>query len=102
MLGNQVNEESFNLLHLELHCFRSKIDQFSKCCQFELCIFLLFFGEEIMKNKNNKSKIRQVLFPFHQLLAFADTSIFTEYNIPELQIMFDEMLTVVGRNSGQN
>lgn len=55
-----------------------------------------------MKNKNNKSKIRQVLFPFHQLLAFADTSIFTEYNIPELQIMFDEMLTVVGRNSGQN
>ena len=100
MLGNQVNEESFNLLHLELHCFRCKINQFSKRCQFELCIFLFFF--EIMKNGNRKSKIRQVLFLFHLLIAFDDTSILKEYNIPELQIMFDEILAVVGHNSGQN
>ena len=99
MLGNQVNEESFNLLHLELHCFRCKINQFSKCWQFELCIFLFF---EIIKNKNRKSKIRQVLFRFNLLIASADTPIPTEYNIPELQIMFDEILTVVGHNSGQN
>ena len=92
MLGNQVNEESFNLLHLELHCFRCKINQFSKCWQFELCIFLFF---EIIKNKNRKSKLRQVLFRFNLLIA-------TEYNIPELQIMFDEILTVIGHNSGQN
>ena len=62
-------------------------------------IFLFF---EILKNKNRKSKIRQVLFLFHLLIAFDDTSIPTEYNIPELQIKFDEILTVVGHNSGQN
>ena len=62
-------------------------------------IFLFF---EILKNKNRKSKIRQVLFLFHLLIAFDDTSIPTEYNIPELQIMFDEILTVIGHNSGQN
>lgn len=100
MLGNQVNEESFNLLHLELHCFRREINQFSKCCQFELCISPFSF--EIMKNKNRKSKIRQVLFLFHLLIAFDDTFIPTEYNIPQLQIMFDEISTVVGHNSGQN
>ena len=44
MLGNQVNEESFNLLHLELHSFGREINQFSKCYQFELWIFL-FFGD---------------------------------------------------------
>ena len=54
-----------------------------------------------MKNKNRKSKIKQVLFLFHLLIAFDDTSIPTEY-IPELQIMFDEILAVVGHNSGQN
>lgn len=43
-----------------------------------------------------------LLFLFHLLIAFADTSIPTEYNIPDLQIMFDEILTVVGHNSGQN
>lgn len=100
MLGNQVNEESFNLLHLELHCFRREINQFSKCCQFELCIFLCFWDYEEWKPQ---SKIRQVLFLFHLLIAFDDTSITTKYNIPELQIMFDEILTVVvGHNSGQN
>ena len=55
-----------------------------------------------MKNENRKSKIRQVLFLFNLLIASADTPIPTEYNIPELQIMFDEILTVVGHNSGQN
>lgn len=49
-----------------------------------------------------QSKIRQVLFLFRLLIAFDDTSITTKYNIPELQIMFDEILTVVGHNSGQN
>lgn len=62
--------------------------------------FPFFF--EIMKNENRKSKIRQVLFLFNLLIASADTPIPTEYNIPELQIMFDEILTVVGHNSGQN
>ena len=62
--------------------------------------FPFFF--EIMKNENRKSKIRQVLFLFNLLIASADTPIPTEYNIPELQIMFDEILTVVGHNSGRN
>lgn len=100
MLGNQVNEESFNLLHLELHSFRREINQFSKCYQFELWIFLFFF--EIMKNENRKTKIRQVLFLVHLLIAFDDTFTPTEYNITQLQIIFDEILTVVGHNSGQN
>lgn len=60
-----------------------------------------FFFVEIMKNENRKSKIRQVLFLFNLLIASADTLI-PEYNIPELQIMFDEILTVIGHNSGQN
>ena len=62
--------------------------------------FSFFF--EIMKNENRKTKIRQVLFPVHLLIAFDDTFTPTEYNITQLQIIFDEILTVVGHNSGQN
>ena len=64
--------------------------------------FAFSFFFEIMKNETRKSKIRQVLFPFHLLIAFDATSIPKEYNIPELKIMFDEILAVVGHNSGQN
>ena len=47
-----------------------------------------------MKSENRKSKIRQVLFLFHLWIAFDDTFIPTEYNIPELQTTFDEILAV--------
>ena len=55
-----------------------------------------------MKNENSKTKIRQVLFLVHLLIAFDDTFTPTEYNITQLQIIFDKILTVVGHNSGQN
>ena len=75
MPGNQVNEESFNLSHLELHCFRCKLISFQNAANLNFA-FSFFF--EIMKNENRKSKIRQVLFLFNLLTASADTPIPTE------------------------
>ena len=68
-----------------------KLISFLNVANLNFSFYFPFF--EILKNKNRKSKIRQVLFLFHLLIAFDDTSIPTEYNIPELQIMFDEILT---------
>lgn len=99
MLGNQVNEESFNLLHLELHCFRCKINQFSKCCQFELCIFLFFWDyEEWKPQKQNQTGVIS-LQPVDNVCWYTHSNRIQHTRAAN---HFHEILTVVGHNSGQN